>query len=684
MANRLEFSVSVDAAGFKRGMMEIEASANATNLRLQNLLKAKITGMESRMAGMDPNSWEYVQANQRKLTLEKSLLATQNAMYLRGANDRVAIDAKVAAEAATADASKVASNRAALASIMAAETEAATLEQHLQDESLAKAEAVALAKKQANEMAWIAGQAEFRKIQEAELALMLANFEKQRVAAAALAAEQEATLLLGARGFGPSVSQGGSHGGGGIAGIIRESLVIVREIAAGRGMGRVAGSVTLLAQYLGVLKLAVRSTATEALLASEAESKLYTSMAKTALAAKGTAAYATLSAAALGQLKVATNAATEAEIALAGATVTLRAAFFIWIGVIVAVAAAAFLLFRHYSYLAQSKKNLKELTDATTKTFTDEAAAAREDAKAHQELHRWLTEQLDNRKELVDVVDRQIKKLHEEAEAHRELARAKGGSMSSINSMEVEELKNEEKLLQAAKDRAAADLDLATIHSDQADMAFTKNPSIGGVDLLGANKALGKSGEIVDAVRAAMEEKSHELQSIALHGLFGKMTPVMKSPKDSDPMDIDVGGKKMSLTLKDAMEAYQKNSGYVDELTKLQGKLADDLENAKGDVKASSDALKKYNNDLADVKDRLGIKSGLGAQSAAAQDAKKSVGRGLPGGDSLVSAGNFLGTARSGIENLAAEHVRIAREQLGHLRSIDSKISHGGHSFSGT
>ena len=45
-----------------------------------------------------------------------------------------------------------------------------------------------------------------------------------------------------------SATAGGGHGAVGMTGMVRETTVIGREIAMGRGMGRILGSLTLLSQ----------------------------------------------------------------------------------------------------------------------------------------------------------------------------------------------------------------------------------------------------------------------------------------------------------------------------------------------------------------------------------------------------------------------------------------------------
>ena len=68
---------------------------------------------------------------------------------------------------------------------------------------------------------------------------------------AAAKARAEIRMLAGAQGIGAVTDAiSGGHGKVSMTGAIRETLVIFREIAAGRGWGRIASSATLLGQYL--------------------------------------------------------------------------------------------------------------------------------------------------------------------------------------------------------------------------------------------------------------------------------------------------------------------------------------------------------------------------------------------------------------------------------------------------
>ena len=740
MANRIEFETYVNPAGFKAGLTAMEASADATNTRLQNRIRSKIAGAEGRMAAADPNSWEYVQAAQRKATLEKQLLTVQNAMYVRNANARNAIQQTEVSATRIAEAEKVAANRAALDSIMAAEREQAIAESNLMDESIAKTKAAALAKVEANRAAWIAGQAEWRKIQAAQTATMLANFEEQRIAAAALKAEQLSMLTKVARGYGASVATGG-HGAGGLSGIIRESLVIVREISMGRGFGRVAGSVTLLAQYMGFLGKVVKSTATESLLASAAETKLSQSMAATALAAESKALASAQAAAAetadteammalaaadaasaktardaaAGQEAKAAASAQAAEVSLASAAVTISVIGWIVVAAVALIAVLAALIF-HWHKSSVEARNLANLMNPMEKHYREEADAAAKSAKAHEELSRWLQRELENRRSLIDTTEEMLSQLRKEAEAEKELARAKGASMASINSMEVEQLRREKELTEAAEAQAKADLDKAKAAFDAANAAASSEPTENGVNLRGAKRVSENAGQILDAVEnylqgtvlATMEQarsqyggganmhksrlSSTEAIEAGLAGVTGDMTideaiAKFRASYANSDIQVKVGNQDVDISPERAQKNFDEASGRVSRLEKAQEDLDAALRDAKGDVTASNEAYKKFGRDLANINSELGIKTGLGAQAAAAEDAKK--GNKLITSDSLIKVGNFLGTARSGIESLASKQLEVAKQSLHHLKSMDGKMSNtheagGNAAFSGS
>ncbi len=547
-------------------------------------------------------------------------------------------------------------------------------------------------------------------------------------------------LLAGQAGgrISSGLSGGFGHGGGaggGISGIIRESLVLIREFGRGN-YTRMPGSATLLAQYLGGISLLYKSSASGAVAFAAAESKAATAMAMNAAvaydkaAASEAAAYAAglndaaliaeadaaaANATAMAADAVALNAKAAASgraaaQALASARITVTTLGWIAIAAI-ALAVPLYLVYRHFERLHEAQRKFRDATDATANVFSEEAKAAREDAAAHEELHKWLNHELDDRKSLLDITERRLSQLRDEATAQRELARARGDSMASINRMEVEQLVREKQLLEVAQQKAKLALSDAEFNLANASRNFTKNPSIdtpdGRVTLLSAQKHLEETGKIRDSIEEAIKNDSAMMLLDKLKN-SGATTVPFSFGMDSllhpgavedvgrwsgHPLDQAMTGVRgvaedrakgeFGANLKEAEAAWNKNAALVDQLTLKQQALSDAVDNGKMSVKDANAEWKKFTDQLGDVNDQLGIKSGIGAQAAKAEDAK-TLAKGFGHSDSLVSVGNFLGTARSGVEGLAQEHVRIARKSLQHLESMDRKMGNQGTHYSGS
>ena len=175
----------------------------------------------------------------------------------------------------------------------------------------------------------------------------------------------------------------GGYGGTGMSGILRELIVIPREIMSGN-FSRVPGSITLLAQRMGLLKYVIKETAVESVALAAAQSKvadtaeIVARIAARKAAASGAAAAAetTLTDAtlrtALADLEAATAAdaravaarasaaalADEAAAAtMAGEAATASIGPIGWlIAGLIALGAAAFLTVRHFRTLATEEK----------------------------------------------------------------------------------------------------------------------------------------------------------------------------------------------------------------------------------------------------------------------------------------------------------------------------------------
>ena len=601
MANRLEFSVGIDGGGFRRGMMEIEASAKATNARLQAITN---NAAQLRRSLFHPSNLIYEGQQYEILQQLKNLELKKTGILINANAERDAIEKKYQAYR----------NR--------------------------------------NAAAWLAvGQTSFAQTMENPAVIAARNAEQK--AAAALRMEQLAMLTNVARGYGASASQGGGHGMGGMTGIIRESLVIIREISMGRGLGRIGGSATLLAQYLGVLNLALKSTATEALLASKAATELSIKMAAQALAAKGTAEYETLLAAATKQEAVAAEKAKDAQIALATATITLNPIFFVVAAAILAMAGATYFAWRQFKELTEDAKTLSDALNPLNrnhKQIAEEVMRANENLEKNIDLIKEITSSHISES---DAIERKIKLLEMEGRARGYSNRQIALQKKALLDAEIQSLSKK------ANDEAAKAADAAKAVND----AELKN-AITQDDFKRVEEARDKTAKFAD-------ENSQGTAKMFLENMMTSLFVSSLNPNVRDGSQVFANDSTTAakIAAHAQLELDKKQAAANQSSSQLKAQN-DALATANKVLKETQDALNKARADVQDIGDELKFPD------------KESKNRSLPGGDALVRVGNFLGTSRNGIENLAAEHVKIARETLGHIKSIDAKTGHT--SYSGT
>ncbi len=549
--------------------------------------------------------------------------------------------------------------------------------------------------------------AQERALNQADVAARMAA-EAEKVAA--VKASQLAMLTsIAARG---TVVEGLGHGGGpggGLSGIMRETLVIIRELGRGN-LTRVPGSVTLLAQYLGVLGKLVKSTAADAVVAAAGEDRLAASMARSALGAEAKASAARRAAAAetvdieaanalvaanerlalsareaaVAQAAKATAAQTAAKIETAAASVTISPLG--WTAAaVVALGAAAFFTWRHFHTLAVESRNLASLLDPLKKKFSEQADALRDDAKEHQAFLDFLKKVGAEAETLPEKLERIIKAMREEAKAEQELARLRGATKLEVERMEEAELAAELEMATRMKLQAQREAELAQIAAEEADKAFTSNPSEGGIDLLGAERVKKNAGEILNAIQDAMDSSFGKAE-IGRFREVGKKTPIgeeeagyvnmrqgantltgketaeqaiaiIQSVLDKSAFTATVQGKKVRSTVSDAQAAYTKATAEADHLTNIQKELADTLSNTKTTYQEKQRDLQRLTKEASDIMDQLGIKKKYGSQIAS-----------LEGG----AGGRREATERErvGLGSPQVALLDVNRKMEGHLRYI--------------
>ena len=584
MADSIKFTIGGQVGPSYRGAL---AQAEVEALRANNELNAKIHAQQARIAALDkaysktaPGSAEAsalaIQQYPKRIALEKELQLMQLKNNLTASANARKVEAEKVAAAEAANAEQIAANKAKLATIMMQEREAAIAEAAIQDALVAQ------------------------RVKD----------EAEKVAAAEAA--NLAIITAVATGNGAS-ARGPSHGSAGLTGIIRESVTIMREIAAGRGTGRIAGSVTLLAQYMGVLGKVVKSTAAEQLAASAAASTLSQAMSAEALAAKGTAAYAELSAAALAQETVATEAATQAQIALQTAKVSINPLGWVLIAGTVIIATLAGIAM-HMHTLAVRAKNLSDLLNPLKKKFTEMADAMRENAKEHQEYLDWLKKVGQEHETLPEKIEKVIRKMREQAQAEMELARLKGRSRVELERMEEAQLKAELNVVTLGKLQAQREAEDAKVKADASEAALQAfDPSTA----KGAEHAAENAGKILDAVQDRLDSGKALVFDKSIvnpdSGSYGGVRPA----NSSDPLTVKVGDKEVSISLDQARAAYAKTTKEADRLAAIQKELHDVLANDKTSVEQKQKSVKELTDEQERILQELGIKQTIGRKNAA-------------------------------------------------------------------
>lgn len=465
---------------------------------------------------------------------------------------------------------------------------------------------------------------------------------------AALATRKVAmTTLARSGGFGITSESGHKYGGKG--GVVSEIAVIGHELLQGRGTGRILGSVSILAQRLGLLGKLIKSTAAEEIAAAHAEAKLSKAMAVTWYQAnrKAEATVAAGVASGLSKEQATLNAAAEikeaesaliaaeaqkvkaaatiesAEVAATAATVSLGPIGWLLVSGIALTAVLVGLAF-HFHTLAVRARNLAEIMNPLKKKFTEQAKALSDSAKEHQEYLDWLKDIGKEHETLPQKIEEVIKKMRAQAAAEKELAQLRGASKKTLEEMDEKELRAELEMLQTAQKKAQAELDDAKTQAAQAEkkrQAFDKS------DLTTAEKHASKLGEMLDAAQEAMEKtKIHEGPQYAYTP--GSSYPTLISSGDdraaneNDLLTFKVGDKEITTSVADAKKAFKEATDKANALAEEEKKLADILSDSKKTTEEKDRAVQEFHKKIQETTDELDVKKQYGQKIAALQNGK--------------------------------------------------------------
>ena len=530
-------------------------------------------------------------------------------------------------------------------------------------------EEVQLAKKTAAEKIEIARQAIVQKQLFNQITLNKIAAE-EKAAASAIRDSRLAEIAMVARQGGIGAASGGhGHRYGGQGGVISEIAVIGHELLQGRGSGRVLGSVSILAQRLGLLGTLVKSTAQDAIKLAFAEEKLAGSLARAAIATE-VSTTATVAekeaaiAASLAQNTRAKKAVEAAEMEAAAATVSLGPLGWALIAII-ALTAATFAWYHHAKKVREEQENLKNLTDLTSRSFEEQAKAVKSAAESHQAEIDRLNELAKSENGVRDAIDETIKMMRERAQLEQELKSAQGGTKMQLAQMEIAAAEAELEFINASNTELAKKVEL----DNQSEIAASKRMDdfkggTGNISESAMNQANEKtilSAKVMDAVKKKLKEGplvgSGEMEFIGLSGGF----PVerVRPANESDQLSVNVDEKPYSISLNEAIDAHKKDAEAAEKLAAIEKEISDTLKSKQKLTNDDIGHLEKLKTDAATLENSLGLKKEFLPKIARAEGLKSSFGR--TSGDSLVRTVNFLGSAKGQIETLAQQANQIAR-----------------------
>lgn len=479
----------------------------------------------------------------------------------------------------------------------------------------------------------------------------------------------------------------GGHGGG-RSGVIRETLVLMREISRGNWT-RVPGSFSILIQQIGILGKLFRGVSEEQALAAIAAQKQTAATLLSAIAskvkaesalkeasaellseyadeAKAQAAIKEASAnylAADSALVKATAEQTEAAATLeASAASKLALTPLGWIAIaFVAVGTAAYFAISHILKLNRESKNLADLMDINTTKFSEQAAAMKKASVSAQEFNDWLQKLRDSEEGLAEQVDETLASMKEQGKFEQELAKNRGASQGQIAQMEIDQAKKQLAVVKAAQAalevKQKADINAARKAEAQAtDKGLTGNVVTAGEHSKTANS-------IVDEIEKELNGKKAVFDKMFYQYPGAPGVPTSRPANASDKIDVKVGDKEYSMSLDEAKANANKINAEEIRLLEVQKQLSDFAQSKKKLTEKDFQDEQKLKKEAAKITSDLLLKQKYLPLIAETEKGKMSHGN----VNSLQKVGAFTDAA-----------VDIQRRSLHHLAKIEKNTDHLG------
>lgn len=276
-----------------------------------------------------------------------------------------------------------------------------------------------------------------------------------------------------------------------------------------------------------------------------------------------------------------------------------------------AVATGAFFVVRSFVRIAETERYLASVTDMTNKKLTDQADAFRNIKTELQSFADWLKKVENHEASVTDEVQEGLKAMRERAAFEKDLAREKGASPKEIAAMDLKDANQELQYVTTQK------LMLRRALEQDEDAASAAAVAAKGYELSAGGRSAhhkaGTAGKILDAVQDAMETQTKTIldpdamRRNAAMGIAGntyKSVPLDKN----DLINVEVDGKKLTLSLQQAADAFDKISAIDDEIASKQKEYNDLLNDKKQKTEKDVrelDELSKQTRELTDHRDNL-------------------------------------------------------------------------------
>ncbi len=476
------------------------------------------------------------------------------------------------------------------------------------------------------------------------------------------------------------------HGGGGI---MRELMVVTRELASGRGLNaRTAGSITILLQRLGLLNLVTKDATTSSRLladawAAQSEKAGTAAVAATRKAAASMAAFAadesnteaTLAQAIAdeeGAAAAILNAkATQAKaVAASEAAESAGAASAASIGVVgaalFAVAAVAAVVWANVRGMKEALKGF-ELPEAHTDYI----------AKGSRTADQWANAQA----KVTDEVARTVEKYHEAAAAAERVSDATKEHFDHLQKMasfEKDPQVRAQKELEVERQRGNAALGNKIAEKSNLEIQ-ARNKSSEAQKLFGSVLSEREEAEHAkllkqraDAAHQFIKDeeagKGHASKAAAILFGGGANLGAIGAVKSAFGMKGRLGAVNASITqaLSEANRAIQVEKDFADK------------EQERKKIREKASSLMKQSEESASEAAKIGLDIPNMQKANAQRLADKAEEMQAEGANvkGRVLHGNVNELQRIGAYTQAAStHVDIAKSQLNHLKSIDARIA---------